>query len=98
MHFLLCHFLGARHIFLGQVCAEGKGSLQRAATVRTADRKIGQNVRRHGLDRLNASTIKQKKTPQPGACSAASGSQVLRLHDAVAFSLVDRFVRPDLRV
>jgi len=70
VHFLLCHFLGARHIFLGQVCAEGKGSLQRAATVRTADRKIGQNVRRHGLDRLNASTIKQKKTPQPGACSA----------------------------
>ena len=41
-----------------------KGSLQRAATVRTADRETGQNVRRHDLYRSNASTIKQKKTRQ----------------------------------
>jgi len=38
-----------------------KGSLQRAATARTADRKTGQNVRRHDLDRSYASMIKQKK-------------------------------------
>jgi len=34
-----------------------KGNLQRAATARTADGKNGQNVRRHSLDRLNASMI-----------------------------------------
>jgi len=38
-----------------------KGCLQRAATVRTVDRKTGQNVRRHDLPRSNASMIKQKK-------------------------------------
>jgi len=38
-----------------------KGSLQRAATARTADRKTGQNVRRHDLDRSDSSMIKQKK-------------------------------------
>jgi len=38
-----------------------KGSLQRAATARTADGKTGQNVRRHDLYRSNASMIKQKK-------------------------------------
>jgi len=37
-----------------------KGSLQRAATARTADGKNGQNVHRHSLDRLYASMIKQK--------------------------------------
>jgi len=40
-----------------------KGSLQQAATARTADRKTGQNVRRHDLHRSNASMIKQKKYP-----------------------------------
>ena len=46
---------------------EHKGSLQRAVTARTADRKTGQNVRRHDLDRSYASMIKQKKkkTPRP---------------------------------
>jgi len=42
---------------------EHKGSLQRAVTARTADRKTGQNVRRHDLDRSYASMIKQKKIP-----------------------------------
>ena len=40
---------------------EHKGSLQRAVTARTADRKTGHNVRRHDLDRSYASMIKQKK-------------------------------------
>jgi len=39
-----------------------KGSLQRAATARTADGINGQNGRRHGLDGLYARMIKQKKT------------------------------------
>ena len=38
-----------------------KGSLQRAATARTANRKTGQNVRRHDLYKSNTSMIKQKK-------------------------------------
>ena len=49
----------------GQAGWRAKGSLQRAATARTADRKIGQNARRHDLHRSNASMIKQKKKPRP---------------------------------
>ena len=60
--FPFVNFLGRVYSFLGQAWAEGKkGSLQRAATARTADRKTGQNVRRHDLYRSNASMIKQKK-------------------------------------
>jgi len=40
-----------------------KGSLQRASTARTTDRKTGQNVRRHDVYRSNASMVKQKKNP-----------------------------------
>ena len=40
-----------------------KGSLQRAVTARTADRKPGQNVRRHDLHRSHSSMNKQKKKP-----------------------------------
>jgi len=46
---------------LGQAWAEprrAKGSLQRAATARIADRKIGQNLRRHDLYRSHASMDK----------------------------------------
>ena len=38
-----------------------RGSLQRAATARTADRKIGQNVRRHDLCGSHASMNKRKE-------------------------------------
>jgi len=43
--------------FLRQAWAGGRG-VHYAATARTADGKPGQKVRRHRLDRLNASTIK----------------------------------------
>ena len=59
----LCEFPWAPLLFLGTGLGRvQKGSLQRAATGRTADRKTGQNVRRHDLYRSNASMIKQKKT------------------------------------
>ena len=57
---LFCNFLGAHHNFLRQAW-RAKGSLQRAATARTADGKTGRDVRCHSLDRLYASMIKQKK-------------------------------------
>jgi len=59
----LCEIAWAPLLFLGTGLGGGqKGSLQQAATARTADRKTGQNVRRHDLYRSNASMIKQKKT------------------------------------
>ena len=62
----LCQIPWARlFLFLGQAWAEGKRGLQRAATALTADRKTGQNVRRHDLYRSNASMIKQKKNRFP---------------------------------
>ena len=62
----LCSFLGLSPYFTLSCDRPGrraKGSLQRAVTARTADRKTGQNVSRHDLDRSNASMIKQKKLP-----------------------------------
>jgi len=59
----LCKFPWAPLLFLGTGLGGGqKGSLQQAATGQTADRKTGQNVRRHDLYRSNASMIKEKKT------------------------------------
>ena len=55
--------LGATHIRGTGLGGGPKGSLQRAATAKTADGKTGQNVRRHSLDRLLASMIKQNKKP-----------------------------------
>jgi hypothetical protein len=45
-----------------------EGSLRRAATVRTAAGKRFKKVRRHSLDRLHASMIKQKKKSHTGQC------------------------------
>ena len=75
----LCGLFGA-HLFSGQAWRRAKGSLQRAATVRTADRKTGQNVRRHDLYRSNASMNKQKKTVFGSATVgllAASSNRIL---------------------
>jgi len=41
-----------------------KESLQRTAIVQTAVGKRSKNVRRHSLDRLHASMIKQKTKPR----------------------------------
>jgi len=59
--------------FLGTGLGGGrKRSLQLAAMARTADRKTGQNVRRHDLYSSNASMNKQKNKlrehGQPGPC------------------------------
>jgi len=48
--------------------------LQRAATARTADRKTGQNVRRHDLYRSNASMIEPKKNDAPSPIGGESNS------------------------
>jgi len=59
----LCEFPWASLLFLGTGLGRGqKGSLQRAATAQTVDRKTGQNVSRHDLYRSYVSMIKQKKT------------------------------------
>jgi len=55
------NFFGRVYLLWGQAGRRAKGSLQRAATARTADRKTGHNVRRRDLHRSNASMIKQKK-------------------------------------
>jgi len=66
--FPLVKFLGRVYFFSwDRPGRRAKGSLQRAATARTADRKTGQNVRRHDLYRSNASMIKQKKKPPAAA-------------------------------
>jgi len=65
LHLLLHHFLHLFHLLPGGPGGGHKGSLQRAVTARTADRKTGQNVRRHDLDRSYASMIKQKKKKKP---------------------------------
>jgi len=58
----LCQFPWADLLFLGTGLGGGqRGSLGRAATVRTADRQTGQNVRRHDLDKSNVSMNKPKK-------------------------------------
>jgi len=55
------NFFGRVYFLWGQARRRAKWSSQRAATARTAERKTGQNVRRHDLHRSNASMIKQKK-------------------------------------
>ena len=60
-HSVTYDFFGRIYFLWGQAGRRAKGSLQRAATARTADRKTGQNVRRHDLHRSNASMNKQKK-------------------------------------
>jgi len=62
LFFPLLTSLGAATLSWDKPGRRAKGSLQRAATARTADRKTGQNVPRHDLHRSNASMIKQKKT------------------------------------
>jgi len=54
-----------------------KESLQRAAIARTAAGKRSKNVRRHSLDRLHASMIKQKKKlPSVPVCTCLDGVEV----------------------
>ena len=73
--FPLVKFLGRVYFFSwDRPGRRAKGSLQRAATARTADRKTGQNVRRHDLYRSNASMIKQKKTASSSTTAAPSSS------------------------
>jgi len=50
------------------------GSLQRAATARTADGKTGPNVRRHSLDRLYASMVKLYKQSPSAATISFQGN------------------------
>jgi len=58
---LFCHFFGASSIFLGQAWADGKGKLATCRHRANSGRETVKNVRRHSLDRLHASMIKQKK-------------------------------------
>jgi len=61
---LICHFFGAPSIFLGQAWADGKGKLATCRHRADSGGETGKNVRRHSLDRLHASMIKQKKKTQ----------------------------------
>ena len=66
-----------------------KGSLQRAATTRTAEGKNGGNVRRHSLDRLNASMIKPKKIILHGTWGQRARVAMATVHNiALRFFLV----------
>jgi len=65
-----------------------RGSLQRAATARTADRKTRQNVRCHDLYRSNASMIKQKKT-EPAKLSRIR-REALEVSISVTYQAADR--------
>jgi len=58
---LICHFCGAPPIFLGQAGADGKGKLATCRHGADSGGETVKNVRRHSLDRLHASMIKQKK-------------------------------------
>jgi len=71
--FLLSSSLGASTFSWDRPGRRAKGSLQRAATARTVDRKTGQNVRRHGLHRSNASMINQKRKPPRRQVTGTSG-------------------------
>ena len=57
---LFCHFFGAPSIFLGQAWADGKGKLATCRHRADSGGETVKNVRRHSLDRLHASMIKQK--------------------------------------
>ena len=70
------NFFGRVYLLWGSAGRRAKGSLQRAATARTADRKTGHNVRRHDLRRSNASMIKQKK--KKNCALRRSGSPPIR--------------------
>jgi len=72
------NFFGRVYFLWGQAGRRAKGSLQRAATARTADRKTGQNVRRHDLHRSNASMIKQKKNQQTRAKDVGGRASLYR--------------------
>jgi len=67
----LCDLLGAP-ISWGRPGRRATGSLQRAATARTADEKTGQKVRRHSLVRLYASMNKQEKISRSSAYHCGS--------------------------
>ena len=88
------NFFGRVYLLWGQAGRRAKGSLQRAATARTADRKTGQNVRRHDLHRSNASMVKQKKKKL-----ALCGGPILRLSEVLprdnAPFLAGETARPD---
>jgi len=58
---LFCDFVGAPSIFLGQAWADGKGKLATCRHRADSGGEMVKNVRRHSLDRLHASMIKQKK-------------------------------------
>jgi hypothetical protein len=57
----ICHLFGAPSISLGQALAEGKGKLATCRHRADSGGETVKNVRRHSLDRLHASMIKQKK-------------------------------------
>jgi len=59
---LICHFFGAPSIFLGQAWADGKGKLATCRHRADSGGETVKNVRRHSLDRLHASMVKQKKS------------------------------------
>jgi len=58
------------------LCGGQQGSLQRAATARTADGKNGQNGRRHSLDRLYAS-MNKKKILEHKSCATSPPNPML---------------------
>ena len=57
----ICHILGRLLFFEGQTWADGKGRLVTCPHRADSGGENGQNVRRHSLDRLHASMIKQQK-------------------------------------
>jgi len=65
-----CHFVGAPSIFLGQAWADGKGKLATCRHRADSGGETVKNVRRHSLDRLHASMIKQKQKSIKGLPAA----------------------------
>jgi hypothetical protein len=59
-------------IFMGQAWADGKGKLATCRHRADSGGKTVKNVRRHSLDRLHASMIKQNKKPVRGSVQKAS--------------------------
>jgi hypothetical protein len=52
-------------IFMGQAWADGRGKLATSRHLADSGGETVKNVRRHSLDRLHASMIKQKKKKNP---------------------------------
>jgi len=80
-HVFLCHPLCHQSSFVFSWDKPGRraiGELATSATERTADGKYGQNVRRHSLDGLYASMIKQKKKRQCGGQGASAAPRAAR--------------------